>query len=56
MQRRSLNFHFKPLKGGREMSAVLKFPAKKDYVIADLKLAAWGRTRKSPLPRPKCLV
>ena len=25
------------------MSAVLKFPAKKDYVIADLKLAAWGR-------------
>ena len=25
------------------MSAVLKFPAKKDYVVADLKLAAWGR-------------
>ena len=25
------------------MSAVLKFPAKKDYVVADLKLASWGR-------------
>ncbi len=25
------------------MSAVLKFPAKKDYVVADLKLAVWGR-------------
>jgi adenosylhomocysteinase len=39
----ALAHFFFTMKGGREMSAVLKFKPKQDYVVADLKLADWGR-------------